>query len=770
MELPAKRILPLLAALLGMLALAACRTSPPPRANLPITGPQQPITLNSTTSSETDFELHNAGDRALDWTITVEASPSNPAPGDWFVVEPRAGRLERGASARIGLTRKDGYPAGRYESTLHVEYEGGRTSFSVSGEIGRATEEAFGLFIEPDTLTVPAGGSASAKVTVVFKGDGVSSVSLEMADTPPGITATLGGSDEQVGTSLPLVVSVARDVPTGTYTLTAIGVGDGHEERATMALVVTGGGGGPGGSGAITGRLHTPNAAVPARPSASAAEPAFSPAALEERPEFVPGQLLVQFEPTFAASALGSEPEAQLRQAETVLTPLAASGVQLLEAGSERTPALLELPPGTDVRAAAAALEADPTVQFAEPNYLFYPLAVPNDPYVTDGWHLPVTGLPLAWEARSGSDVVVAVLDTGIDLDHEDLRGVFVSSGYDFCATSGCGARDPDPRPGAGDTHGTHVTGILAAVGGNSRGTAGVLQGRARVLPVKVFENGGATASALAAAVRWSAGESVSGTPRNSNPARIITMSLGAGTHSQTLRDAIRAATERGALVIAAAGNKGSEVVDYPARYPEVLAVGSVNSSLDRSCFSDYGAGLDLMAPGGDTNNPSYPLERCRAPRPEGIVSTTPGDTYGLQAGTSMAAPVVAGVAALVWSDLGSRATAEQVRARLLETAYFEPTYMTREEYGAGVVRADAALGFPGPGSEAAVTATGPTTQLATVTLDPYGSSTAYRLSGLTTGDYQLEASASGARRDLTGRTDARIGGGTVNADVQLTP
>lgn len=508
------------------------------------------------------------------------------------------------------------------------------------------------------------------------------------------------------------------------------------------------------GDGSISGRLETDNALIPIDPPSDFARSGLrgtsQPAG--ERPRFVADQLVVGLEPSVRPLAAESgESWAQALGRRHDITILNESVVG--EDGSATT-VVVELAAGVDPAGAASRLTADPSVRFVEPNYLFYPHALPNDPYLADAWQLPVVGAPVAWLALPdlGSGPVVAVVDSGIDLDHEDLGGIFVSGGYDFCGSRDCTSRDSDPRPsGPSDTHGTHVTGLLAAVSGNGKGLAGVVARNARVLPVKVFHDGFTTASALAEAIRWASGETVAGRS-NPNPADIVTLSLGAGNDSRAVREAIASAQSRGSLIVASSGNQGENRVDFPARYQDVLGVGAVNSQFRRSCFSDYGEGLDLVAPGGD----GY---LCDAARDEALLSTFPGNDYGVDAGTSMAAPLVAGAAALVWAEMKAP-DAELVRNRLLDTAHYDSDYMTAERYGAGVLRVDAALGFPGPRDRAAVQASGPSTALATVTLNRSGSSSTYSLENLADGRYVVEADAAGSSRSLSGTRTADLSGG----------
>jgi subtilisin family serine protease len=293
-------------------------------------------------------------------------------------------------------------------------------------------------------------------------------------------------------------------------------------------------------------------------------------------------------------------------------------------------------------------------------------------------------GLPQAWRIETGREsVTIAIIDTGVDTRHVDLEGRLVP-GRDF----GDGDNDPNPGASTGDpAHGTHVAGIAAATGNNGVGVAGVAYRGVSILSVKVSDSFGRIATdTVAKAIRWSAGLPVEGVDMNPHPAQIINISLGAPVTSQVLNDAVTAARGAGAIVVAAAGNSFLRNAIYtPANAPGALAVGSVDNSRQCSSFSNYnttGRTVDLMAPGGVGPGPL----------PVGVLSTIPGNQYGHMSGTSMAAPFVAGVAALIWSQ-NPDLTADQVIERLKRTAYFNPVTMNPAEYGRGIVCADRALG-----------------------------------------------------------------------------
>lgn len=763
-----------------LLALAACGgpTNPPPTAD-PIEGPSGEVALNGVGDDQTSFEIRNTSNSVLAWTLTVAYDPdgTNPESGAWFSAAPTAGELAGGESQVLTLTLSPGLESGRYRAVLTIDYGSGSTAFEVVGEVdGDSTPppaSGFTVDISPDTITLKPGQSGSAKVTVASSSG--AGVSLE-ASAPAGLTAELSASSEP-GEAL-LEVSVAAGTTAGVYQVLVEGERDGETETATLEVTVPGGGGGGDpGNGVIRGTVTTINADVPIDPpSGPAAAGLVAPTA--ERPLFVPDQLLVRYRDEGAPSAtLGTQAEAVRQSVRALhgLTPVRFRGAARAE--------VVRIPAGADVLETARELARDPRILYAEPNWYLWPAALPNDPLLGDEWHLPLVGAPLGWEAKSGAAVTVAVIDTGIDLDHDDLQGRFVSNGYDFCNDSDgdCSERDGNPRPLPGDVHGTHVTGLIAAVGNNGIGIAGVMRSQARILPVKVFPDypAATTADALADAILWSVGEPVSGVPTNGNPAKILNLSLGTSptidtgsTDFATLRDAVEAAQGKGALLIAAAGNFAGSVagVGYPAAFPGVISVGAVTSDLTRGCTSSFSGdpsvqARHIMAPGGTRS------AACPGQSDEYLMSTLPGDDYGLLAGTSQAAPIVTGAAALVWGSQSSPSPAS-VRDALLDSAYFDASFMSSSEYGVGLLRIDAALGFPGPGDSVAVSAdSGDDSAVGSATLDPFGSSSQFVLDNLEAGTYTVEASAVGASRSLDGTVSVVLAeSGTRTIGVRISP
>lgn len=354
-----------------------------------------------------------------------------------------------------------------------------------------------------------------------------------------------------------------------------------------------------------------------------------------------------------------------------------------------------------DAETLMRALAAHPDVEYVEVDKINRPVFTPNDPQFGQqyGFGTGAGGIRAteAWDVTSGAGAVVAVLDTGIT-SHPDLNAN-VLPGYDFIidtAVAGDGnGRDADPSdPGdyyGGDPsswHGTHVAGTVAAVTNNGVGVAGTAYS-AKVVPVRVLGRGGGYDSDIADAVIWASGGSVSGVPANANPAEAINLSLGgSGSCGSAMQSAINGAVSRGSTVVIAAGNSNANVSGFsPANCNNVIAVGSNTSTGARSSFSNYGALVDISAPGSS------------------IVSTLnsgsagPGSpNYASYSGTSMAAPHVAGVVALMQSVASTPLTPAQVEATIKSTARAFPSTPS-QPIGAGIVNARAAVDAVGGGS-----------------------------------------------------------------------
>jgi serine protease len=338
-------------------------------------------------------------------------------------------------------------------------------------------------------------------------------------------------------------------------------------------------------------------------------------------------------------------------------------------------------------------LAADPNVEYVEIDAIMKPTLVPNDPSLSSQWALGTSNASInvrpAWDKATGNGVVVAVLDTGTTV-HPDLSPNYLP-GYDFIsdptvARDGNG-RDSDPSDpgdktsGTSSWHGTHVAGTIGALTNNGVGVAGVAYG-AKILPVRVLGVGGGYTSDIADAIVWASGGTVSGVPANPYPAEVINMSLGgSGTCSTTYQNAINSAVARGTTVVVAAGNSNTNVSNaQPANCANVIAVAATTSAGARSSFSNYGTGITISAPGSNI------LSTLNSG------TTSPGNpSYAYYDGTSMAAPHVAGVVALMQSVASTPLTPAQVTTILKNTARPLPGACSGG-CGAGIVNAEAAV------------------------------------------------------------------------------
>ena len=351
-------------------------------------------------------------------------------------------------------------------------------------------------------------------------------------------------------------------------------------------------------------------------------------------------------------------------------------------------------------------LRRNPDVLYVEIDHVMRPTLVPNDTYYNGNqWHYYEAtggiGLPATWDLATGSGVVVAVLDTGIT-SHTDLAANLVT-GYDFIADldiSGDGTgRDADPSDpgdwvtanecGEGEAaedsswHGTHVAGTVAALTNNNKGVAGVAF-NAKVMPLRVLGHCGGLSSDIADAIVWAAGKSVPGVPANANPVEVINMSLGGpNACGATTQAAINFAVNAGAVVVVSAGNDDVEAQGYePANCANVITVGATTRAGARADFSNYGSAVDVSAPGGGDS--SFIASTWNTGT-EGPLA----ETYIGMQGTSMSAPHVSGVVALMQSTApSSPATVENI---IKSTARALPVACA-EGCGAGIVNALAAV------------------------------------------------------------------------------
>lgn len=348
--------------------------------------------------------------------------------------------------------------------------------------------------------------------------------------------------------------------------------------------------------------------------------------------------------------------------------------------------------PDAAADAVMRALENHPLVAYAEPNYVASTFFSPNDPFYSYQWHLTNSAyggiqVEKAWDTTSGSGAVVAVLDTGVAYENysdatgnyyiaPDLADTHFVAGYDFI--------NNDSHANDDNSHGTHVAGTIAQSTDNGKGVSGVAF-NASVMPVKVLgKEGSGSYSTIANGIKWAA----------DNGAHVINMSLGASSPSTTLEDALAYAHGKGVTIVASAGNDGQNAVSYPAAYDAyVIAVSATRFDEQLAGYSNYGSSIDLAAPGGDTS-----VDQNGDGYVDGVLQNTFNpDTkrtndfgYYFFQGTSMAAPHVAGVAALVVSQ--GVTDPNQVRDILQSSAEDRGPAGADIYYGHGIVDAAAAL------------------------------------------------------------------------------
>ena len=359
--------------------------------------------------------------------------------------------------------------------------------------------------------------------------------------------------------------------------------------------------------------------------------------------EAIPGQVIVGFKDVITASA---EQEALI----------AKCGGAVQDKNSALNCVLVEV---DDAQEFIQTISKDASVEYAEPNYLAKALYTPNDYYYYLQWGPPAIKADLAWDIEKGDydNVKIAIVDTGIDYNHEDL-GNYVSGGYDWV--------NGDNYPWDDEGHGTHCAGIAAAVMDNEIGVAGIAQ--VQVMAEKVLNETGYGSW-------WDISQGI--THAADQNADVISMSLGSYDYSATLENACQYAWDEGCILTGAAGNGNQYGIAYPAKFDTVICVGAIDQYNQRCNYpswgSNWGPEMELAAPGVD------------------IASTYPNDRYAYMSGTSMATPHVAGVAALVWSNCPGF-TNQKVRDQMDDTADDLGTTGWDEEYGYGRVDAEEAI------------------------------------------------------------------------------
>ncbi|TDP95929.1 serine protease [Halanaerobium saccharolyticum] len=395
--------------------------------------------------------------------------------------------------------------------------------------------------------------------------------------------------------------------------------------------------------------------------------------------KFVDNEIIVKYNDSVSVSSMTNE---IAKSGSNALKKIRTDNGELVK---------IKIPSNKTVEEMVEYYSQQPGVEYAEPNYIAYAQAIPNDTYYEDGidnnigqWGLWATNMELAWDLQQTSNsYLVAVLDSGIIPDHEDLTTNLVS-GVDFVTVDNTGEDPSDYKPTDFDpsdpttesengSHGTHVSGIIGALTDNNLGVAGI-NWETNILPVRVLKSDQTGSHYdIAEGIYYSVDES---------QAEIINMSFGGESSSNTLHNAVEYAYENGTIMIAASGNSGVDSVHYPAAYEETIAVGSIENKNDLADYSNYGAEIDLVAPGGDDT--------------KGILSTwgyydgasyNPG--YAYMSGTSMSTAYVSGAAALL---LESGVSPNNIKDRLISTAFDLGIPNKDDNYGHGMLDVYAAL------------------------------------------------------------------------------
>lgn len=310
-------------------------------------------------------------------------------------------------------------------------------------------------------------------------------------------------------------------------------------------------------------------------------------------------------------------------------------GAMSEEAKCLRRTYTIEAPDGADLETLIAEMNGNAEVEYAQIDELNEILMIPNDPSFNDLWGLQKINCEPAWEISEGEDVVVAVVDTGVDYNHPDMRGNMWTSadgkfGFDFS--------DNDDNPMDYHGHGSHVAGTVAAVGNNQTGVIGVAP-KAKIMAIKIFPN--AFDSVIARALRWAV----------DNGAKVLNNSWGPRNrrpHNPVVEDAINYVNSKGGICIFAAGNSNDDTQFYsPANMTNVITVGATDKNDRRAGFSNWGAPVDVSAPGVDILSLEFKTSN-----------------YVSKQGTSMASPHVAGLVALALK-IKPEATFEEIQRRI---------------------------------------------------------------------------------------------------------
>lgn len=359
--------------------------------------------------------------------------------------------------------------------------------------------------------------------------------------------------------------------------------------------------------------------------------------------DIVPGEVIIRYN-TYL----------DIHKASTAELGITDKGIAIIDKGIDPLNFIVVKVSGnlTDMKNFMKVMKEKTYIKCIEPNRPMYILLTPNDTYYGQyQWDKPNINCPLAWDLGLGSmNISIAVIDHGTEYSHQDLQARYTTTkGYDFLDG------DTDPIPGStSENHGTHCSGVAAATINNGLGIAGV--SNSHLYSLRVGNATTLNTPACVNAIQWCADNNIN----------IVSMSWGNTVLVAEIDNVCRHADSAGCLLISATGNAGTTPMNYPAKLSQVMAVGAIDSANQRAQFSNYGAEMELVAPGVN------------------IISTIPFGQYqaGWQ-GTSEACPQVSGAAALVWSA-NQTLTNHEVRAILDSTAADLGTAGWDQYYGYG--------------------------------------------------------------------------------------
>lgn len=648
---------------------------------------------------------NGAGEAQVEWTIgaTVAVNTATASVDGLSAVSFTAG-ARPGPPARIllqGGTSQTAKAATAVADSLAVK---------VTDQYGNAVDS-----VEVTWVAVPGSGTADP-ATSTTAGGGIARASWTLG-RHPGVNSLAAASGAVSGVS---VAFQATATPNATIagSVSVSGEMKGFSRTSTPSRP----------SGGSTARASTKMGSIRGFRAPAARTVAPAPA----RAERADGTRLIV---TYRARGLGapasgsgayfsrSQSRAVAQSIQQRLSDRATAAGARVEGVS---PALLTarvlVPDANRAAEVRAQLARDPEVASVEPEVWYHATekavvaganrpSIPNDPlYGQQSWHYNMVDLPRAWRVTTGSSgVLVAVIDDGIRFDHPAIAANLTSDGYDFVSYEdafACGGfyenagdgdgYDPDPTiPHSfdcsgtgvryGTAHGLHVAGTIGATGNDGVGAAGV-NWTVRIRPIRALGLFGGSSYDIAQAVLYAAGlpadNGAGGQVQAPSGAKIINMSLGGSTYSAVVHQAIQAATLAGALVVVSAGNDNTSAPSYPAALDEVISVGAVSPYSMRASYSNYGSTVDIAAPGGEMMyGASFGIGSL------GWDFATGHATFAYLQGTSMAAPHVAGVAALLLAAEPSL-TPAQLRSRLLDYAVDLGAAGRDDQFGHGLVNA----------------------------------------------------------------------------------